>query len=178
MNGEVRAYEVVGRATRETSSDKEATTYSPEMLTRIVREPGTHQFRIQIAGGEYFNAIKLHPGDVHRLRRDLQNHSKHEFKGDGQVYVELSDGTRARRTETEYVFCRITPYENRGLEIQIGGSPTCGAEAILTPKQRDDFERVLDSFNNNQNGFTPLFDNGNPQIVAADGEFNRIGTKE
>lgn len=174
MNSRVRTYKTAGRATQQTSSNKDAATYMTGIHTHIVCEPGSHKFRIQIGEDEYFTAIKLHRGDIHRLQSALSTHSSHDFINNGQAYTELQPGDTSRQLETDHVYCQITPYENRGLAIQIGGSNICGAEALFTPKQRDDFERVLNSFKNNQNGFTPLFDNGSPQIVSPNGTLTPI----
>lgn len=76
-----------------------------------------------------------------------------------------------RPLRTDYVNCTITLYENGGLAIQIDDSRTCGAEAILTPKQREDFERVVCSFKNGSRGFTPMVDDRTAQVVSAAGKY-------
>lgn len=174
MNSNIRTYHVVGRATSECASATEASSYSHNQVVKIVQESGQYDCTIQIGIDDCHNEVNLYPGDVYRLNAALQADSYHEFTRPGRIFGEQPVNSDYREEEVKDVRCGIRPYDNHGLEIQLGESPTMGAEAVLTPKQRTDFKRVIESFENDQDGFTPLFDNGIPQRVTADGNLTPL----
>lgn len=174
MTNKLRQYPVAGRVTAETADDREAATYESDIFARLFQEPKPYRLRIQIAAGEQFNAVKLVQGEIHRLRDAFDENTEYTSRQDGQIYTEQKDTDGSRNIEKTGVYYCITPYNNGGLEIQLGDSEICGAEVVLTSDQRTDFERVLGSFENKQMGFTPLFDNRKPQRVSPDGEFTPI----